>query len=104
MAARLAEGGQAADNAVLEAVTSHWPEAAERPSAAEPVAPFVRPATPEVRTFTPETARQAIENDWMYQAGNKPDLTREIARTRALAARLGLAAEGLDGVAEWTIY
>ena len=99
MAAPLAEGGQVADNAILEAVTSHWREAPERPSAAEPVAPYVRPATREVRTFTPETARQAIEDDWMYQVGNQPDLAREIARTRALAARLSLAAEGLEGVA-----
>ena len=84
---------------LLDAVAVEWPEVAERPSVFEPVAPYVTPATPEARTSTAEEARTAIERDWLRQAGEHPDLAREITRTRALAARLGLSAGGLDVVA-----
>ena len=98
-AASVSEGGdEALAKGLLDAVATKWPQAAERPTA-EAVAPYVPPATPAVRTFTPEEARTAIERDWLRQVANTPDLPREIARTQALATRLGLAAEGLAEVA-----
>lgn len=99
MKTRLAAGGPDADTVVLEAVTATWPEVPERPTVAEQVAPYVRPATPEPRTYTADEARQAIEADWLFQVNGAPDLAREIARTRALAARLGRQGDELDGLA-----
>ncbi len=93
-------GGEALGAGLLDAVAADWPKVAERPLTAEAVAPYVLPATPEVRSFTAAEARTAIERDWLRQVGNNPDLAREIARTQALAKRLGLAADGLDGVAD----
>ncbi|MCF7839110.1 MAG: hypothetical protein K9N49_10830, partial [Candidatus Marinimicrobia bacterium] len=99
-AAAVATGGEAALAAgLLEAVTTDWPQAAERPTA-EAVAPFVPPTTPAVRSLTKEEARAAIERDWLRQVDTRPDLAQEIARTQALAARLGLAADGLAEVAD----
>jgi hypothetical protein len=99
MKTRLAAGGPDADTVVLEAVTATWPEVPERPTVAEPVAPYVRPETPDVRTYTADEARQAIEADWLFQVNGTPNLTQEIARTRALAARLCLPGDGLDSLA-----
>ena len=99
MAARIPAGGEALGAVLLDAAAADWPDVPERPSVSEPVAPYAVPATPAVRTFTAEEARAAIERDWLFQAGDKPDLAREIARTRAVAARLGVPAGGLDGVA-----
>jgi hypothetical protein len=99
MKTRLAAGGPDADTVVLDAVTVTWPEVPERPTVAEPVAPYVRPATPDVRTYTADEARQAIEADWLFQVNGTPSLAQEIARTRALAARLCLPADALDSVA-----
>lgn len=96
---RLTAGGSEADQVVLEAVTVNWPNVPERPSVSEPVAPYKIPATPDVRMFTAEEAQQAIERDWLWQVGDKPDLAREINRTRALAARFCLSADTLDRVA-----
>ena len=83
---------------LLDAASIEWPQMPERPTA-EAVAPYVLPATPEARSFSKEEARAAIERDWLRQVGNTPDLAREIARTQALATRLGLAADGLAAVA-----
>jgi hypothetical protein len=99
MKTRLAAGGPDADKVVLDAVAADWPEVPERPTVAEPVAPYVRPATPDFRTYTAEQARQAIEGDWLFQVNGTPNLAQEIARTRALAARLCLSADALDGLA-----
>ena len=99
MAAQIPKGGETLAPVLLEAVSANWPEVPERPSASEPVAPYVPPATPAVRTYTPEEARTAIERDWLRQVGDKPDLAHEIVRTLAVAARLGLKADGLEGVA-----
>ncbi len=99
MRARLTEGGPVVETVLLEAAAANWPQVPERPAVSEPVAPYVRPATPAVRTLTAAEARAAIERDWLYQVNEKPDLTREITRTRALAARLCLPADALDKVA-----
>ena len=99
MAARIPAGGEALGAVLLDAVAADWPNVPERPSVSEPVAPYVVPSTPEVRTYTKEEARAEIERDWLFQVGDKPDLAREISRTRALAARLCLPADALDSVA-----
>ncbi|MEI6647649.1 MAG: LamG-like jellyroll fold domain-containing protein [bacterium] len=99
MAARIPANEEALGPVLLDAVAADWPTVPERPSVAEPVAPYVVPATPDARTYTKEEARQTIENDWLFQVDGKPNLTGEIARTRALAARLCLPADALDAVA-----
>ena len=99
MKARLTSGTEPLENVLLDAVTASWPEVPERPTVAEPVAPYVRPETPDARIYTAETARQAIENDWLFQVDGKPNLAQEIARTRALAARLCLPGYELDSMA-----
>ena len=99
MRTRLASGAEADEHLLVDAVTASWPTEPERPTVAEPVAPYVRPGTPAVRTYTAEEARQAIENDWWFQVDGKPDLARELTRTRAVAARLCRPGDGLDALA-----
>lgn len=99
MKARVTSGTEPLENVLLDAVTATWPEVPERPVVAEAVAPYVRPATPDVRTYTREEARQAIENDWLFQVDGSPNLAQEIARTRLLAARLCLPGDELDSLA-----
>ena len=96
---RLSKGGDDLGAGLLEAVSMAWPQVTERPSVAEPVAPYVVPATPDVRTYTAEEARAAIERDWLFQVGDRPNLQQEIARTRAVAARFCLQANELDRIA-----
>ena len=98
MSASIPKDGEALGPVLLDAVTADWPDIPERPAVSEPVAPYVVPATPDVRTCTAAEARQAIENDWLFQVNGKPDLTREIARTRAVLARFGRPANALDAV------
>ena len=52
-----------------------------------------------VRMSTRDEARETIERDWLYQAGGKPDVWQEIARTRAVASRLGVQAYEVDSLA-----
>ncbi len=99
MAACFSSDGEALGGVLLETVTADWPDVPERPAVSEPVAPYVRPATPEFQSCTREEARAAIERDWLYQVGGKPDLPQEVARTRLLAARFCLSANELDGMA-----
>jgi hypothetical protein len=99
MAARIPANEEVLGPLLLDAVAADWPAVPERPSVSEPVAPYVLPATPAARTNTAAEARAAIESDWLYQVNDKPDVAREIARTRALAARFGLPADALTGVA-----
>ena len=99
MAARVASGSEAWGLVLLAAVSADWPDVPERPSVAEPVAPYVLPATPEVRTCTREEARAVIESDWLFQVNGKPSLAHEIARTRRLAARFCLPGDELNALA-----
>jgi hypothetical protein len=93
MQAGLAEGGAAAGRMLADA--ADWLAVPERPVVSERVAPYVRPATPEPRVYTREEARQALERDWLFQVADKPDLRRELARTRKVAERLRLPAPEL---------
>lgn len=75
----------------LELVLAMGPRVAFRPHVSEPVAPYMRPETPETRTLTPEQARDALVRDWMHQAEGVPLKTRireEIQWARDLAARI----------------
>ncbi|MDR2425170.1 MAG: hypothetical protein LBD59_10690 [Prevotellaceae bacterium] len=67
----------------------------ERPRHSEAVAPRVKPETPETRDLTAAEAQRVIENDWLFQCDNHPDVARstlEIGRARKLLARLALNA------------
>lgn len=94
--AQLASDAAPLEQVIVDAVTVAWPGVPERPAAAEPVAPYVPPATPAARTYTKDEARAAVERDWLWQVDGRPNLAREIARTRAVAARRSTPAEGLD--------
>lgn len=62
-----------------------------RPATHEPVAPYVRPATPVTRDLTAAEARQALEHDWLHQASGRPTRERiieEIRWTHELIARI----------------
>ena len=64
-----------------------------RPYELQPVAPYITPKTPETRTLTAAEARNALETDWLHQAGGNPTLERikdEIRWTRELPQRLGV--------------
>lgn len=61
-----------------------------RPHEHEPVAPFIRPTTPETRGITAAEGRQALERDWLQQAHGRPTRDRiesEIRRSGELARR-----------------
>lgn len=65
-----------------------------RPYQREAVAPYIRPETPVTRDLTAAEARQALERDWLHQAGQNPApdrIRREIQWTRELVARLRTA-------------
>ncbi|MGQ9590800.1 MAG: TolB family protein, partial [Planctomycetota bacterium] len=69
----------------------------ERPRIHEPVAPYVRPSTPEARDLTEAEAREALRRDWLHQAGGNPSperILREIVWARELARRI--EARGAD--------
>jgi len=62
-----------------------------RPSVAEAVAPYRKPATPETRDLPSSAARATLERDWLFQAGGQPSRARieqEITWTHALADRI----------------
>ena len=72
----------------------------ERPKTAESVAPRVKLETPATRDRTADEARRVVENDWLYQCDNRPDVARstlEIGRARKLLARLSLDAATTKG-------
>jgi hypothetical protein len=67
----------------------------KRPKTSESVAPRVKPETPATRDRTAGEARRVVENDWLFQCDNHPDVARstiEINRARKLLARLSLGA------------
>ena len=98
MASRMKSNEGVFAEILLQAVSADWPDVPARPKVAEAVAPYVIPATPDPKNWTGVEMTAAIEADWMRQVGNKPDLKDELARTRALAARLGVSAIGLDEI------
>jgi hypothetical protein len=62
-----------------------------RPYVQEAVAPYVKPQTPETRALSSAEAREALERDWMHQAGQRPTperIRQEITWARELAARI----------------
>ena len=68
-----------------------------RPRTRERVAPYVTPATPETKNLTADEAKEALQRDWLHQAGNKPTSQRiadEIKWTRRLAKRIKSASGG----------
>ncbi len=81
----------------VEIIMAAGPRIDFRPSVHEPVAPYIRPSTPETRTLSQDEARAALENDWLHQAGGNPTPERirsEIAWARDLAARISSAYPG----------
>jgi hypothetical protein len=75
----------------IELVFEAGPRIQYRPRTQEAVAPYVTPQTPETRNLTAAEAREALERDWLHQAGQKPAPDRirdEIKWTRRLAERL----------------
>ncbi len=71
-----------------------------RPTVREAVAPYRTPSTPTTVDLTDAQASDALQRDWLHQAGGQPDKTRllsEIQWTRDLAQRLTADAdESLD--------
>ena len=61
-----------------------------RPVISEAVAPYITPTTPPTRDLTPTEAREALQRDWLHQAGNLTveRIRQEIIRTRQLAERI----------------
>ncbi len=62
-----------------------------RPKVSEAVAPYVPPETPPVKDLTAEEAREALQRDWLHQAGGNPTPERirnEIGWARELAERI----------------
>ncbi|MCX7048706.1 MAG: hypothetical protein NTX50_24865 [Candidatus Sumerlaeota bacterium] len=62
-----------------------------RPYEREAVAPYVIPQTPETRALSAAEAREALERDWLHQAGGKVTPQRisdEMKWARELAARI----------------
>ncbi len=57
-----------------------------RPRVHEPVAPYVKPSTPQTRSFSRAEAREALERDWLHQADHNPSPER-------IAAEIGWALE-----------
>ena len=75
----------------------------ERPRVREAVAPYRLPATPETRDLAPDEARQALERDWLHQAGNRPTperIAREIEWATHLAQRIATASPQVDFAAD----
>jgi hypothetical protein len=69
----------------------------ERPYQQEAVASYVKPQTPETRTLTAAEARQALERDWLHQAGQQPTPQRiqeEIRYARRTIERISTARPG----------
>ena len=75
----------------IEVIMSAGQHIQFRPLINEPVAPYLRPATPETRSLSAAEARQVLERDWLHQAGQKPTPERvrqEVRWTRQLVERI----------------
>ena len=66
-------------------------------SSRERAAPYITPATPETKNLTTTEAKNALQQDWMHQADNKPSSQRiadEIKWARSLADRIKTESSG----------
>lgn len=75
----------------IEVIMATGPHVQFRPAINEPVAPYIKPATPETRSLSATEARQALERDWLHQANQKPTperIRQEIRWTRELVERI----------------
>lgn len=75
----------------IEVIMAAGPHIQFRPSINEPVAPYIKPATPATRSLSAIEARQMLERDWLHQAGQKPTperIQQEIRWTRELVERI----------------
>ena len=75
----------------IQLILDAGPRVVFRPSTHEPVAPYVTPETPLTLRRSSAQARQLLEQDWLYQADQRPSLDRtrdEIRWARELAQRI----------------
>ncbi len=62
-----------------------------RPYMAEPVAPYIKPATPVTKDLASGEARDVLVRDWMHQCGGNPSperIRQEIGWARQVATRI----------------
>jgi len=92
LAALKAEGPKAAFSpAWIELILSSCNKVPLRPYRSEAVAPYILPSTPPLRELTAAEAAEALQRDWLHQAGGNPTPERigqEIGWARQLATRL----------------
>ncbi|MBD3175632.1 MAG: hypothetical protein GF320_10660 [Armatimonadia bacterium] len=89
--AALQDDASAHDPGWTELILECGPGIDFRPSVAEAVAPYVEPTTPETRDLTSTEARDALERDWLHQAGGDPSperILKEIGWTYRMIERL----------------
>ena len=91
---QLAAGGPAARFSPewIRLILDAGPRVQFRPSTHEPVAPYLTPETPPTLSRSSPEARELLEQDWLFQAGQQPSRERirqEIGWTRELAHRIG---------------
>ncbi len=75
----------------IDLVLAIGPKIQFRPYVNEPVAPYIRPATPETHNLDADDARTVLERDWLHQCDRNPTPDRiksEIQWTRAQIARI----------------
>ncbi|NLH17416.1 MAG: hypothetical protein GX455_12635, partial [Phycisphaerae bacterium] len=90
---RLVAGGETSRSSPewIEVIMAAGPHVQFRPSIHEPVAPYIKPQTPETRDMSAVEARQVLERDWLHQAGQNPAperIQQEIEWTRQLMERI----------------
>ncbi len=79
----------------IEIIMEAGPQIQFRPYRHEPVAPYIKPETPETKSLSGDEARELMEKDWLFQANGKPDTARiqnEIQWSKALAERISKTA------------
>ncbi|MHC4620029.1 MAG: hypothetical protein ACYTEQ_19965, partial [Planctomycetota bacterium] len=76
---------------LARAVSVHGAEHSARASVPHPPAPYIEPTEPVTRTLSQAEATALLEDDWLFQAENRPTTERicdEIRWARELALRL----------------
>ncbi len=100
--ARLETMGQAGTCEVdwIEAIFDAGRRIVRRPVQHEPVAPYVKPYTPQTRDYSADEAEEILKRDWLHQADGSVTAERirqEIAWARRIAERIGQEhGEGVD--------